>query len=411
LTEQWIVPIGITALSEETGMRLSLETAAGFHLGYRRWLDGLRGVAILLVLAFHLGLLPGGSVGVDVFFVLSGFLITTLLAEEWQGIGSISLKQFYFRRALRLLPAFSTLLLLCFLSSVLLTSAPAAAERRREVLIAGCYVANWPNLHRSGMALLGHTWSLSVEEQFYLLWPVLLYGMLRLRMSRPVILSLVCTGIVVSAGLRLALYRLHAGSAPDKAATVMRLYMGLDTRADTLLVGCLMGLLAAWDLLPRSQRVVFWTGVASVASTCLLGFLAWNRCLDHSQYYNGLFTLVALMVAGVITRMLLAPSVLGSLLLESAPLVGTGRISYGLYLYHVPIIHWLRTVNPRWGWSQTLLAAALTFVAALLSSFVIERPCLRLKHRLRSWAEAKNENVILTLKYVDDETRIQRVAA
>src|SRR5436853_7417068 len=83
-----------------------------FHLGYRRWLDGLRGVAILLVLAFHLGLLPGGSLGVDVFFVLSGFLITTLLVEEWQRHGTISLKHFYLRRALRLWPAFFSLLLM-----------------------------------------------------------------------------------------------------------------------------------------------------------------------------------------------------------------------------------------------------------------------------------------------------------
>src|SRR5437588_1185775 len=88
------------------------DSAAGFHLGYRRWLDGLRGVAILLVLAFHLGPLPGGFLGVDIFFVLSGFLITSLLMEEWQSSGFINLKQFYLRRALRLLPAFVLLLLL-----------------------------------------------------------------------------------------------------------------------------------------------------------------------------------------------------------------------------------------------------------------------------------------------------------
>src|SRR5260370_39211761 len=78
-----------------------MERVVGFHLGYRRWLDGLRGMAIVMVLAFHLGFLPGGSLGVDVFFVLSGFLITTLLAEEWQRRGSINLKLFYLRRALR----------------------------------------------------------------------------------------------------------------------------------------------------------------------------------------------------------------------------------------------------------------------------------------------------------------------
>src|SRR5437588_2017988 len=104
-------------------------SVAGFHLGYRRWLDGLRGVAILLVLAFHFGFLPGGSLGVDVFFVLSGFLITTVLVEEWQRRGSISLKNFYLRRALRLLPAFFTLLLILLLGSLLLPPAEGAARR------------------------------------------------------------------------------------------------------------------------------------------------------------------------------------------------------------------------------------------------------------------------------------------
>src|SRR5439155_18097163 len=120
-------------------------------------LDGLRGVAILLVLAFHFGLMAGGSIGVDSFFVLSGFLITSLLVEEWQQRGSISLKHFYLRRALRLLPAFGALLLICLLSSLLLPSADAE-RRRREVLVAACYVANWPTLHGTPMPILGHTW-------------------------------------------------------------------------------------------------------------------------------------------------------------------------------------------------------------------------------------------------------------
>src|SRR6516225_3963556 len=92
---------------------------AAFHLGYRPWLDGLRGVAILLVLAYHLGLLTAGFLGVDVFFVLSGFLITGLLVEEWQRRGSISFKHFYLRRALRLLPPYFTLLLACYLCVLL----------------------------------------------------------------------------------------------------------------------------------------------------------------------------------------------------------------------------------------------------------------------------------------------------
>jgi peptidoglycan/LPS O-acetylase OafA/YrhL len=360
------------------------EAATPFQLGYRRWLDGLRGLAILSVLAFHLHLLPGGSLGVDIFFVLSGFLITALLAEEWQRRGSISLKAFYLRRSLRLLPAFLTLLLLLGFSSLWIESADEARARRAEVIVAGCYIANWPNLHRTGMPTLGHTWSLSVEEQFYLLWPVLFYGMLRLGLSRRQVLLFVCTGIVASALHRMVLYDLHRVFGPEKAANVMRLYMGLDTRADTLLVGCLLGLLVSWDMLPRTQRFVFWVGIASLVSVVSLSYLSCYRCLDHSQYYHGLFTAVALMVGVIIVRLLSRPSGLGSRVLESAPFVGAGRISYALYLFHIPIISWLRPAGLGWRFpATTLLVVGLTLASALLSYCCIERPCLRLKDRMR----------------------------
>ncbi|HWB13242.1 MAG TPA: acyltransferase [Pirellulales bacterium] len=361
------------------GHGTGLEGAGGFRLGYRRWLDGLRGLAILSVLAFHLGLLPGGSLGVDVFFVLSGFLITALLVEEWQWCGTISLRAFYLRRGLRLLPAFLALLLVLFLSSFWMPSAAEAGARRSEVLVAGCYVANWPAIHQTAMPTLGHTWSLSVEEQFYLLWPMLLYGMLRLTWSRRRILLLVCTGIFASAACRMVLYFLDRTS-PEKAATVLRLYMGLDTRADTLLVGCLVGLLASWDLLPRSERFVSWVRVASLASVASLIYITRHRCLDHAQFYYGLFTAVALMVGCVVVHMLLRPSRLGSLLLECPPLVYIGRLSYGIYLFHIPVISWLGPTELGWGHpTKTLTVVGLTSVAAILSYLCIERPCLRLK--------------------------------
>jgi peptidoglycan/LPS O-acetylase OafA/YrhL len=363
-----------------------VDPPGGFHLGYRRWLDGLRGLAILLVLSFHLGLLPGGSLGVDVFFVLSGFLITVLLVEEWQRRGAISLRAFYLRRALRLWPAFFTLLFILGLSSLLLEP-HAATARRREIIVAACYVANWPMLHRTAMETLGHTWSLSVEEQFYLLGPMLLYALLRWKLRRRRMLLLVCAGILASAALRLMLYRMHRVPGLDNTANILRLYMGLDTRADALLVGCLLGLLTAWRLLPTTKRFISWSGVAALGSFGGLGYLAWVRCLDHSQYYHGLFTVVALMVAVIIARLLSGPSHISSWVLESTPLVGLGRISYGAYLYHIPVICWVRSAHLEWGNAgTTLLAVALTLAAALLSYYCIERPCLRLKDRLHPQA-------------------------
>ena len=388
------------------------EATGGFHLGYRRWLDGLRGLAILSVLAFHLGLLPGGSIGVDVFFVLSGFLITALLAEEWQRHGSISLTAFYLRRGLRLLPAFLTLLLLVGLSGLWLPSAEDARARLSEVIVAGCYVANWPTLHRTGMPILGHTWSLSVEEQFYLLWPILLYGMLRLKLSHRVILLLVCAAIISSATLRMVLYDLHRSVGPEKAANVMRLYMGLDTRADSLLVGCLVGLLASWNLLPRSRRFAFWVGVAALISLAALSYLAWNRCLDHSQYYHGLFTAVALMVGAIIVRLLSKPSRLASLLLECSPLVSIGRVSYGLYLFHMPIIYCLNPAGLGWKHpGMTLLIAGLSAVAAFLSYYCIESPSLRLKDRLRQRPSVTPANASRAVERLDHEAVLPQKAA
>jgi peptidoglycan/LPS O-acetylase OafA/YrhL len=356
---------------------------ARFHLGYRRWLDGLRGVAILMVLAYHLGVLPGGSLGVDVFFVLSGFLITTLLAEEWQRRGSISLGHFYLRRALRLLPAFVTLLLLYGLSTWLLRSPAESEASRWEILVAGCYLANWPSLHGISMNGLGHTWSLSIEEQFYLLWPALLAILLARGVSRRRILWLVGAGIVGCIALRITLYHVHRAAGMDKATSTVRLYMGLDTRADSLLVGCLVGLLAAWDLLPRTRRFVRWTGLAALASILVLAYLARYSAETQTIYYHGLFTLVAGMVAVVLVRLLAAPSRIGGLVLQSALLVGVGRISYGLYLYHVLVIYWLRPTGLGWDHPRTMAAAlGLSFGAAIVSYFGIERPCLRLKDRL-----------------------------
>jgi peptidoglycan/LPS O-acetylase OafA/YrhL len=290
------------------------------------------------------------------------------------------------------LPAFVLLLVLCGLSILWLPSARERWARCREIAVAACYLSNWPMLHGTSMPILGHTWSLSVEEQFYLLWPTLLYAMLRLRLSRRLILLLVCCGIGASAMLRLGLYHWHQSHGTDRMTMIYRLYRGLDTRADALLAGCLLGLLAAWDLLPKSRRFIRWTGAASLICLVYLGYL--TRCKDYydSQFYHGLFTVVALMTAIILARLLSAPAPFAARILESAPLAGTGRISYSLYLFHAPIIQvllpacvylWL-AVNPYLGYAVfILLTLSLSYFAALLSYRLIERPCLRLKDRLR----------------------------
>jgi peptidoglycan/LPS O-acetylase OafA/YrhL len=367
-----------------------------FRLGYRPWLDGLRGCAILLVLAYHLHLIPGGSFGVDIFFVLSGFLITSLLAEEWRSHGSISLPRFYLRRLLRLFPALLTLLLVGFVYTLLFRPTGEAAAYRKEMVVAVCYVSNWPSLHRTAMSVLGHTWSLSVEEQFYLIWPMLLFVMLRAKLAPRTIILVVLAGILGSASLRAVLFSMRPPAGPERQSLVMRLYAGLDTRADALLMGCLVGLLATGGLLPRSPQSrrpprlrSFQAAIraGALVSALALSYLFSHACFNHHQYFYGMYTVVALMVAVIIVCLLTAPPRLALRVLESGVLVGVGRISYGLYLFHIPVIHWLRLPSRQLGWTapgKTLLATGVSFAAALISFYLVERPCLLLKLRLHS---------------------------
>jgi len=157
-----------------------------FRLGYRPALDGIRGAAVLAVMLFHFGAPfdQGGFLGVDAFFVLSGFLITALLIEEWSRTGGIAFRRFYTRRALRLLPALFAMLLLVTVVVALIAPRDVQEATWRGTVVTLLYAANWQKVFSSqSVGLLGHTWSLSIEEQFYVLWPPLLLLLLRHRLS------------------------------------------------------------------------------------------------------------------------------------------------------------------------------------------------------------------------------------
>ena len=207
-----------------------------FKLGRRPALDGLRGICVLLVIALHADLpfSKGGFLGVDGFFVLSGFLITTLLVEEWHRAGKISLRAFYIRRALRLFPALLVLLVFSVLITLLLLRGDAAASSWRGIFLASFYASDWATVifgnNSSGLGIVQHTWSLGVEEQFYLLWPLLLVFMFTLRMRTKWILAVVSLLIVASALWRALLL--------EQGEWIERVYKEFDTRADALLIGC-----------------------------------------------------------------------------------------------------------------------------------------------------------------------------
>jgi peptidoglycan/LPS O-acetylase OafA/YrhL len=215
------------------------------RLPYQPALDGLRAVAVLAVMLYHgqVAWVRGGWLGVDLFFVLSGYLITSLLLAEWATSGGIDLKGFWSRRARRLLPALFTTLAAVAAYGAFLAPPDTLARLRWDGLATLGYVANWRLLasHQSYFeqfadpSPLRHMWSLGIEEQYYLLWPLLLLGALRLARGRPrPLLWGTLVAALASALAMAALYR--PGGDPS------RVYYGTDTRAHTLLVGCLLAL-------------------------------------------------------------------------------------------------------------------------------------------------------------------------
>jgi peptidoglycan/LPS O-acetylase OafA/YrhL len=351
-----------------------------------RGLDGLRAVAVLSVLAYHAGLpwLPGGFLGVDLFFVISGFLITTLLLHERQRSGRISLGRFYVRRARRLLPVLFTMLVAVagFLS---LCHRNDLRQARGDIAAAAGYFSNWWYVlhHRPYFVAAGrepplqHLWSLAVEEQFYLVWPLLLIviTLVRARLRRVLVLAL--AGAAASA---VWMYLLSVrGNVPFDTDS-SRVYFGTDTHATALLLGAAAAalMLAAarrrGDAEPATvtRALAFVAGLAALVAVCL----AMHRATEASgAVYRWGFAAFAL--AGVVLVVAVAlPGNPLAAVLDTQPLRWVGTRSYGLYLWHWPIFVYTR---PGLDWplhGAAALAARLAITAACteLSFRFVERP-------------------------------------
>ena len=342
------------------------------------WLDGLRALAVAAVLAFHSGATraTGGSVGVDVFFVLSGFLITLLLMREHAATGRLHLGRFYARRVLRLMPALVVLLAGCLVYAALAAHPVGTGDLHATLPGALFYVSDFQAAagRLPMFGLTEHTWSLSIEEHFYLLWPLLL-GVLLARGASLRLLAWVTAGLALLSALLSPL--LWAGGA-----SVHRLYYAPDTRAQSLLVGCLLGLLVGADALPsdpRAVRAVRWAGVAGGAG--LVAYVVFGSWLAGWNYEGGL-TLLALASMAVVAATVLTPRGPAARVLGSAPLVAIGRISYGIYLWHWPVFVVLNTAYLGLPWLPTLLIrVSVTLTLAIASWWLVERRFLRLRHR------------------------------
>ena len=325
---------------------------------HRPELDGLRGIAILLVLFEHAGVpgfATGGTTGVTLFFVLSGYLITSLLLIEIEASGRIDLIAFYMRRALRLLPALYAVLLVVAVFLLLgLWPKEALTGTNYAVVFVSVifYAANWVWIAGNYLNLLGHTWSLAVEEQFYIIWPVTLFVGLKLGRRR---LALV----LILVGLAVTPWREYLVIHGDVAHAMA----GLDTHADALLLGCAVAL-----VVPKYSAIVGWLGVVGV----LLLATAWQ--FEPNRVFGQLMFVPLVTVAGTVA-VAACPAALGW-----RPLAFIGKISYGLYLWH-GIIIWYHAPWP--------ITVAVSLVVAVLSWYVIERPFLALKGRFARTASGR----------------------
>jgi peptidoglycan/LPS O-acetylase OafA/YrhL len=329
----------------------------------------------------------GGFLGVDIFFVLSGFLITTLLIQEWEQNASISFRTFYIRRGLRLMPPLFVLIAVCLVVAAIYPAPDGFVAKSKLILVALFYLTNWLPVY----PVLGHTWSLGIEEQFYIVWPFLLFLLLRSRLNRHAVVLIMLGGVAVIAGHRAVLWY--------HGANGMRLYIGLDTRADSLLIGGIIGALISWDLIPRERWLLRALRVFTVLSVFAIAYLMITLSFLSWFLFVGGHTLFAVMVAGVIINLFYAPLSLIKNVLEFSALRWFGRLSYGLYLWHLPVYLAYDFLFPTFPVRSYKLSIFVPFgikftlavLVATLSFYVIERPALRLKKRFRAQS-SRNES-------------------
>ncbi|MGH3249414.1 MAG: acyltransferase family protein [Trebonia sp.] len=337
-------------------------------------LDGLRGVAILGVLLFHAAHLAGGFLGVDLFFVLSGYLITDLLLREIVATGTLSLVAFWGRRIRRLLPALAVMLT----GVTLLVWLAGPPDLVRTTLSDGPWVqadlVNWHLLAESASywdrfgpdRVFEHLWSIAVEEQFYLVWPVLLLIIARWgrRVERTVA---VVAGLISAVSLVLMVTLMNP-------ADPTRVYTGTDTRAFSLLLGALVATGPVREALARVAGR--WAGAVSALLAVGIG-AAWVLVdgVDSLWLYRGGLLAHSLACALLVGLCVRAPQSLVAKALAWRPLRWLGLISYSLYLWHWPVIVLLAAQRTGLGgWSQAVVVCAVSIGLATLSKYLVEDP-------------------------------------
>jgi peptidoglycan/LPS O-acetylase OafA/YrhL len=338
-------------------------------------LDGLRGAAVIGVLFFHDGRLRGGYLGVDLFFVLSGFLITSLLLAESRAAGRIDLRTFWIRRARRLFPAVLALLPAVALQTFLFAKPEALARIRGDGLATLFYYANWRSIFAGksywdlfdAPSPFEHTWSLSIEEQFYVVWP--LVSAIVLARSRGSARPLLVTSLALALASAAAMALLFSPLASQRA------YMGTDTRGGSILVGAALACLLSGRAPFGSPRLT--RALDALGLLALLGLgLAWATLDGQSAFlYRGGFWLTELGVLVLIACAAQGDRSLVAKAISVAPLRWAGLVSYGLYLWHWPLYVLLTQKRVGFGGAGlTALRLGVTVAVALVSYHLLEQP-------------------------------------
>lgn len=358
-------------------------------LRYRPGLDGVRAIAVAGVLLYHgqIKLFRGGFVGVDVFFVLSGFLITSLLLHEGAVSHTIRLGRFWLARARRLLPA-ALLVVIVSVVVIALFFRSDLRQLRGDALASVFYFNNWHQIlaHRSYFehfarpSLLQHFWSLSVEEQFYVIWSVLMVVAVAAHRRR-LAYAFAIAGIALSIADRLwIVFR-----APHfDAVAFTRAYYAFDSRADALFIGCLLGLLAVDGYLhgwkPWATRLL---SVSAGGSAALLVWILVGTHLFTESVAAWWLPVSAVAAAVVIAYFVVSPAGIGSRFAGIGFFVFMGNLSYTVYLVHFPVYLAISPDGTHWSyWPTETARLAVTFAIAIASWYGIEKPLARWRRRL-----------------------------
>ncbi|MGV2875462.1 acyltransferase family protein [Macrococcus capreoli] len=361
-------------------------------------LDGMRAIAVIAIIIFHLNpkWLPGGFLGVDTFFIISGYLITTLLIKEYEANGSINLFHFWYKRVKRLLPPVLFMMFIV-VQYIIFFDRELLYQVKKDMYAALVYVSNWWYIF-DGLDYfqsleprpLKHLWSLAIEEQFYLFFPFILLMLFKFLKKKSNIFIVFFVISIISMGVMWAMY--------NPAISISRIYFGTDTRLQTLLLGAMLALI--WPAYKLKQNAPMYA-VRVIDVIGLVGAIFLIRSFfvytDHSAnvfqgglYILGIFTLLFIMA-------IVHPQTLISKFFSLPLLTWIGRYSYSLYLWHYPIIvlmqsHFIQGQIP---WYIHILSIVLTVVMAIISYQLIEQPFR--KRGLKTFIDIKSVKQFTTL--------------